>query len=530
MQPQAVDGSVTSKLDRVRGAAPDRLAEPGLGRGRAVGPVAAHRSERPPAPAPVPPRVRSSIRACAGPAHSTPTSSKRPGVATTPDVPSSDPTQRLNSRAAARALPPGSRRVQAPTRHPPRPRRRAASAASDADPARRSSQPPGGRHSKPAGGGSGRDALDLDMRIGEHRDRREATERNLRGDDQLPVARADGRVDGRRHAEQRRCAPQRQPPVRGGTGTTDSRIGTDRRRSASVTVAVPTSSSPRFRSVALRTVSRPELNSCAEASSEPTSRSGSAGCERARSRLVPPHPHDDAIGVIPEQLDCWKRVNLDRDHVTGPVEPVSQLLRRDSGEHELRDDERHQHDADRGEGDDPAHRRQRYGQTAGAPSREAPRGTSDLWPLSYAALTGAAGCGALAAGGGVYSNSSSAPNSVSSTLERSFSLSASARPAPIARISSLRPSRRRFFLARFFGASVSAAARVAQRLRRVAQIGLKLLVLEQRLRRRLAVASGVRKRSWSSRPPCGRCPAARRPRSGARCTASPWRWSPAPRR
>ena len=42
MQPQVVDGGVTSKLDRVRRAAPDRLAEPGVRRWRAVGTVAAH--------------------------------------------------------------------------------------------------------------------------------------------------------------------------------------------------------------------------------------------------------------------------------------------------------------------------------------------------------------------------------------------------------------------------------------------------------------------------------------------------------
>ena len=60
-------------------------------------------------------------------------------------------------------------------------------------------------------------------------------------------------------------------PSEDGTGTTDCRIGIDRRRSASVTSAVPTSWLPRLRSAASRTVSRPELNSCAEASSEPTS-------------------------------------------------------------------------------------------------------------------------------------------------------------------------------------------------------------------------------------------------------------------
>src|SRR5689334_8985347 len=58
-------------------------------------------------------------------------------------------------------------------------------------------------------------------------------------------------------------------PSEDSTGTTDRRIGIARRRSDSVTSAVPTSWLPRLRSAALRTVSRPELNSCADASTDP---------------------------------------------------------------------------------------------------------------------------------------------------------------------------------------------------------------------------------------------------------------------
>src|SRR5437763_3796772 len=73
----------------------------------------------------------------------------------------------------------------------------------------------------------------------------------------------------------------------------------------------------------------------------------------------------------------------------------------------------------------------------------------------YAALTGVAGGVVPAGAGGVYSNSSSAPNSVSSTFERSFSLLTRARPAASVRIKMRRPMRRLLRALRL-GASVNA--------------------------------------------------------------------------
>src|ERR1700729_4202922 len=101
----------------------------------------------------------------------------------------------------------------------------------------------------------------------------------------------------------------------------------------------------------------------------------------------------------------------------------------------------------------------------------------------YAAPTGELGGVDGVLGGGVYWNSSSLPKIVSSTFMRSFSLPASASPNPSARIMSFRPNPRLFFACAFG----QRGRRVTQRLDRLLEVTLELLILEQRLGRGLAV-------------------------------------------
>ena len=111
--------------------------------------------------------------------------------------------------------------------------------------------------------------------------------------------------------------------------------------------------------------------------------------------------------------------------------------------------------------------------------------------LSPLPATLASCCPAVASGDGgavvveVYSNSSSAPNSASRTFLRSPSESASATPAPTMPSSRTRPKPP---LALLLRGLAQGHGRVADRLGRLLEVLLQLLVVEELLRGRLAVA------------------------------------------